>query len=199
MSAITRAAVSLAVILLSALATLWAASLQPPPPPPPRDQVEPLFSFPPEEVNEISVRTWQGRLEAVRREDRLWTVRRLELRESGDASEPVATPAPAAVDEEVQALVAGLVRLPVVGRFPREDRPLSGFGLEEPQAEASLVLASGERREIRFGDRTATGAGLYAQAPPADEILQVGSLILNEIGASFYRLRAFATPSAASP
>ena len=186
MSPLVRSLVSLAVILASAGATWIAVGVQPPPPPPP-SEVESVFSFPADEVTAIAVRTWQGSLRA-RRAGEHWRVEALELDDARIGSAAAAPPDQERVDEAVGDLVRDVAALPEVSRFVHEG-PLAEFGLDAPKVHIDLTLASGQHITLEIGNRTVSGAGLYARIPGSDEVLQIGSLILNEISAALFHLR----------
>ncbi len=188
MSPVVRALTSLLVIGLSAAATWVAVGLQPPPPPPP-SQVDSVFSFRPEAVVGIAATTRQGSIRAVRREGH-WDVQSIELRAraSSGASD---RPDQARIDLEVGALVEDVAALPEVSRFPRAG-PLSEFGLDQPSARIVVTLDRGETVDLQIGSRTTSGAGLYARIGSSDEVLQIGGLILNEVGGTLFQLRALA-------
>ncbi len=190
MSPLVRSLVSLAVILASAGATWIAVGLQPPPPPPP-SEVESVFSFSADDVTSIAVRTWQGSLRA-RRDGEHWRVEALDLDAARTGSAAATPPDQGRVDEEVGALVRDVAALPEVSRFVHEGS-LAEFGLDAPKVRIDLTLASDEQITLEIGDRTTSGAGLYARIPGTDEILQIGSLILNEISAALFHLRTLAS------
>lgn len=146
-----------------------------------------MFSFSADDVTSIAVRTWQGSLRA-RRGGEHWRVDALELDASRPGSAATAPPDQARVDEAVGALVRDVTALPEVSRFVHEGS-LAEFGLDAPQTRIELTLASGQQITLEIGNRTTSGAGLYARIPGTDEILQIGSLILNEISAALFHLR----------
>lgn len=186
-----RALISLAVIGVSVVATWVASGLLPPPPPPP-SQVESVFELDAGAVVGIDVRSRDGELNAVSRgPDGAWTIRRLEIEEV-PSNTPAARPDASRIDAEVRALVSTVVALPEVARFPRE-APLADFGLDPPRAAIELTLRTGSLVTLEIGARTSSGAGLYARIVGTDEILQIGSLILNEIAGALFRLRGART------
>ena len=95
----------------------------------------------------------------------------------------------ATVDEALGSLIGEIARLPEVGRFSLAGQPLSAYGLDAPVAEITIDLDSGAQAKLEIGDRTATGSGFYARAATSEDVLQIGSLIFNEIAAALYRLR----------
>jgi Domain of unknown function (DUF4340) len=191
-----RILLSLVVIAVATGATMLALELRPPPPPPPADSNEPLFDFDPATVRSIDVTAWQGGL-AAERGAAGWEVAKVSLRRPTEAAppegaEPPPTPSAGEVDRVVEALVREVVGLPVIDRFPREDRPLSDFGLAEPQAVIALGLADGSTRRLEIGSLTLTSTALYARAAPPDDVIEVGSIVFSAIDAALYRLRSLA-------
>lgn len=169
-----RAALALAAIVASVAATLAAWHRRPPPLPPPAASNVPLFPFPPREVVSLEVEAARGRIRA-RREADGWRVEGL------DADE--------AAREAVAALVAEVVGLPVIDRFPREGRSATEYGLADPRIAIELGLADGARRRLEVGAANVAGSALYVRAVPPDDVALVGSLLLGTIDAAFYRLR----------
>jgi len=192
MSPLPRALVSLLVIAVSAGLLALAARLQPVPPPPPGALLRPVLDVKPEQVASIDVQSWQGRLLAAR-DGASWKVETLEIKPGGGSS-PGDPPTREAVDTTLGDLVRAVVATPEIDRFPREDQPLSAFGLDEPQARIRLALVGGVERVIEIGGLTSTGSALYARVLPGDAIVSIGNLIFNDIQAALYRLRGLARP-----
>jgi hypothetical protein len=195
MSPWPRALVSLLVIAISAGLLALAARLQPAPPPPPGALVEPVLDVAADRVQGIDVRSWQGRLGAVREGDR-WRVDTFELRANEGVS-AASPPSQELIDGVIDDLVRAVVATPEIDRFEASDQPLSAFGLEEPQASIRLVLAGGDERTLEIGGLTSTGAALYARVLPGEAIVSIGNPIFNDIQGALYRLRALAKPAAA--
>lgn len=196
MSPVRRSLVSLVVIALAATATYAAWRLRPPPPPPPSATLTRVFDFPASAVRAIDVESWQGALRA-RRDDGRWRVEHVEVRgQAADPGAPAATPTPDEVDQALDTLVAEIVELPEIDRFPLGGHALAEFGLADPQARVTLELASGERRTLELGDLTVTTAALYARVVPSDDVVQVGTLVFNDLAAALYRLRTLAASQA---
>jgi hypothetical protein len=193
MSPLPRALVSLLVIAASVALLTIAARLQPAPPPPPGALVKPLLDVAADQVAAIDVRSWQGRIAAVRAGPG-WKVEALDVR-AGTGMSAAEPPSPAIVDTTIADLVGALVATPEIDRFPKEDQPLSAFGLEEPQARIQFRLIDGSERVIEVGGLTSTGAALYARVLPGDAIVSVGNPIFNEVQAALYRLRGLAKPT----
>ncbi len=195
MSPARRSLVSLVVIALSAAATYAAWRMRPPPPPPLSALLTRVFDFPASAVRAIEVESWQGALRA-RREDGGWRVELVELRGQAANPSPAGTPTPAEVDQTLDTLVQELVELPEIDRFPLGNHALAEFGLAQPQARVTLELDSGERRALELGDLTVTTSALYGRVVPSDDVVQVGTLVFNDLAAALYRLRALAAAPA---
>jgi len=187
-----RSLISLVVIAVALLAAAAAWRMAPPPPPPPSANLQPVFDFPPSAVRAIAVRTWQGTLRAQRGPDgwQLEEVRSAQPFADGAGPAPNATE----VDQTLATLVREIVTMPEIDRFPLEAGSLRDFGLEEPQATVVLQLDSGEERALEVGQLTITTAALYARTLPSQDVLQIGTLVFNNIAAALYRLRALETP-----
>ncbi|HEY8516584.1 MAG TPA: DUF4340 domain-containing protein [Candidatus Binatia bacterium] len=182
--------VALAVIAASALATWIAWRMAPPPPPPPSAEVKAVFDFAPSAVRAIDVRSWQGAIVA-RRTNGHWEV--LAVRNARADAEDAAgltPPSQAEIDQTLDTLVREIVTLPEIDRFPLQAGALRDFGLEDPQATIVLQLESGEERTLQIGQLTTSTAALYARVLPSSDVLQVGTLVFNDIAAALYRLRA---------
>lgn len=191
-----RSLLSLAVIAVALAAAAVAFRLHPPPPPPPAAGLQPVLDFPPDEVRSLAIRGWQGTLRAARSPDG-WKVEEVALGPGIVPDQaPLETPAPDEVDRILDGLVEDLVTTPQIDRFARGDVPLADFGLARPQATIEFGLAGGRRRGLEIGDLTVTTAALYARETPGDDVVQVGTLLFNDIAAALFRLRAFADPTA---
>jgi hypothetical protein len=190
MSPLPRALVSLLVIAISAGLLAIAVRLQPAPPPPPGALVEPVLDVAPDQVQAIDIRSWQGRMAAVR-EDGHWRVDALELRANEGVS-AAERPSQEILDGVIGDLVRAVVATPEIDRFDASDQPLSAFGLGEPQATIRLVLDDGGERTLEIGGLTSTGSALYARILPGEAIVAIGNPIFNDIQAALYRLRALA-------
>jgi hypothetical protein len=184
-----QSAVSLAVIVVALAAAYAAWRLQPPPPPPPSAGIEPVFDFPASAVRAIDVESWQGALRATR-DAGGWRVLSIELPSAAGADASAATPTPDEVSRTLDTLVGELAALPEIDRFAPGDRPLADFGLAEPQGRIVLELDSGERRTLELGSLTVTTAALYARVVPPGDVVQVGTLVFNDLAAALFRLRA---------
>lgn len=125
------------------------------------------------------------------RDGKHWRIDGLTLHESAASGEPAPQPDVSTVDAAVTGLVRTIVALPEVRRF-RLEGSLAEFGLGKPQASVELKLDTGTEVTLQIGDRTTTGAGLYAHVKGSDEVLQIGSLILSEIGGALFPLRGLA-------
>lgn len=198
MSPLRQSLVASLVILLSLGAAAIAWRMAPPPPPPPGAALEPIFDVPASAVRAIDVDTWQGRLRA-RRADGHWRVEEIRLGQGTGAAEPGAPPpAQADVDGALDALVAELVTTPQIDRFDAAGLPMRDFGLDPPRAQIALELDDGGRRTLQLGELTVTTAALYARVLPSPDVFQIGSLVFNNVGAAFFRLRGLAADAPAA-
>jgi hypothetical protein len=189
-----RSLLSLAAIAVAVVATAIAWRLAPPPLPPPSAGLQPVFDFPASAVRAIRVRSWQGTLRA-RRTPEGWQVE--DVRTQGAAHEDaLPTPSAAEVTQTLDTLVREIVSMPEIDRFPLESGALRDFGLEDPQATIVLQLESGEERTLEVGQLTVTTAALYARVLPSQDVLQIGTLVFNNVAAALYRLRSLATQAA---
>lgn len=192
MSPLRQSLVASLVIALALGAAAIAWRLAPPPAPPPGAALEPIFDVPASAVRAIDVDTWQGRLRA-RREGGHWRVEEIRLGQGTSPADPGAQPpAQADVDQALDALVSELVATPQIDRFDAAGLPMRDFGLDPPRAAVVLALDDGAQRTLQIGELTVTTAALYARVLPSPDVFQIGSLVFNDIGAAFFRLRALA-------
>lgn len=198
MSPIRRSLLSLAIIAVSLAAASFAWRLEPPPPPPPGLAVKRVLDVAVTDVRAIALESWQGTLRA-RRTPAGWQVDEIRLGAGASVVEPgMPTPAPADVDQALDALVGEIVALPEIDRFAPDGMTMADFGLDPPQATIGLELASGERRTLEIGGLTVTTAALYARVLPGSDVFQIGSLVFNDVAAALFRLRALAGDGAPS-
>lgn len=174
-----------------------AARLQPPPPPPPSATLSPVFQIDAENVAAIGVVSSRGRLRAERGDGgwRVLEVVMVRPAESDDQPEPVAQPSAAEIDSAVAELVREMIKLPEIDRFPRETRSLEQFGLDQPQLTLTFTLKTGAKEILEVGQMTIPTTAVYARHMPSDDVLQVGTLLLNQFDAALYRLRGLARSS----
>lgn len=198
MSPQSRSLVSLVVIALAVGATALAWRLAPPPPPPPGAALQHVFGVAPADVRAIDVASWQGVLRA-QRTPAGWQIDEIRLGAGAGTAEPgEPTPSPQEIDRTLDTLVDELAATPEIDRFPLGDRPASDFGLDQPRATITLELVSGERRTLEIGGLTISTSALYARVLPGGDVVQVGSLIFNNVAAALFRLRALA-PAVEAP
>jgi hypothetical protein len=199
MSPQRQSLISLVVIAAALGAAALAWRLAPPPPPPPGASLQPVFGVAASDVRAIDVVTWQGVLRAQRTPGG-WQLDEVRLGAGAPTEEStLPTPSPAEVDRTLDTLVDELVATPEIDRFAPGDLPMTDFGLDRPQGTITLELVSGDRRTLEIGGLTISTAALYGRVLPGDDVLQVGSLIFNNVAAALFRLRALAPPGAAPP
>jgi hypothetical protein len=190
MSPRRQSLLSLLVIVLALGATAVAWRLEPPPPPPPSAELQPVFDVPASAVSGIDLQTWQGSLRATRTPSG-WQVDAIRLGKGADRAAPgEAPPGPAEIDATLDALVGQIVTTPQIDRFDAEGVAMHDFGLDPPQAQVTLDLASGGSRTLQIGDLTITTSALYARVLPSPDVFQIGSLVFNNVAAALFRLRA---------
>jgi hypothetical protein len=192
-STAVRSLLSGAVIVLGVGLTGVAIWLRPAPPPPPAETVTHVFEFEEGSVAGIAVVSRHGELEAAHGPGG-WSVVRISLAGAAESasSNPTAPPSAAEVDQAVAELVSDVVKLPQIDRFPRADRELRDFGLDRPQVRITLTLESGGKESLEIGELTITSTAVYAREPKTDDVIEIGSLLFNEIDAAMYRLRGLA-------
>ena len=192
MSATLRSLLAGAVIFVGIGLTGLAMWLRPAPAPPPAETLTHVFELEEGSVAGIAVVSRHGEIEAVHGPAG-WSVSRISLAGSAEAAPNSATaPSAAEIDQAVAELVREVVQLPQIDRFPRADRELRDFGLDRPQLRITLTLDSGGKQSLEVGELTITSTAVYARRPEIDDVIEIGSLLFNQIDAAMYRLRGLA-------
>ncbi len=120
---------------------------------------------------------------AVRGVDLMLQGDRLQAQRTPDGWDVDGRPATPGTDAALDDLVATLLGLRAVDVF--RDRDGASYGLDRPRATIDLETSGGPRRLV-IGDPNATGGSFYARRVGDARILQVGALLLTEVGRVFY-------------
>lgn len=205
MNPVRRSLVSLAVILVAALATVAAWRLRPPPPPPPGADLQRVLPFAADQVARIAVRGADATLDATRSAGG-WRVEKLRV---GDVERSIASlPPPAEVSAVIGDLVEEVVAVPEIDRFPLGEQDPASFGLRNPRWRIDVTVADGEVWTLQLGGGNVAGTSLYAtledtretsRAAATPEVRQLGTLLLSRIDAALRRLAAPAVSPGGAP
>lgn len=140
------------------------------------DDRETLLDIDPDAVDEISITAADGTLTRLTRTDDAWQI-----------VEPVAADAD---ETQVTSLLSALDALRIERVVDESPASVDAYGLAPPQATVAFrTTGAGETSSLHLGNRTPTGADLYAQVEGSPRLLLIAAYVETQIVRTAFDLR----------
>lgn len=171
-----RSTLILLVVFLGLLGYIYFYDSKRPPGPDQGEVKQKVFAVESDKIEEVSVKTAGGDPTLVRKIDGTWQI---------------TAPVSAVADQnEITGLTTNLATLEVQRVIDENPSDVAQYGLASPRVEIGFRAAGDTQpRSLQLGDKTATGADLYAKIPSEKRVFLISSYLESTFNRSAFDLR----------